>query len=67
MFYPISFVSSHCLQSAQTAMSIHTWGATYDDFSGRYFRIFEIIIFYFVVAIRDLVHDVKLYFTSLMC
>ena len=26
-------------------------GATYDDFSGQFFRIFEIIIFCFVVAI----------------
>ena len=30
-------------------------GATYDDFSGQFFRIFEIIIFCFVVAICDLV------------
>ena len=28
-----------------------TRGATYDDFSGQFFRIFEIIIFCFVVAI----------------
>ena len=33
-------------------------GATYDDFSGHFFRIFEIITFCFVVAICDLVHAV---------
>ena len=33
--------------------------ATYDDFSGQFFRIFEIIIFCFVVVICDLVHDVE--------
>ena len=37
-------------------------GATYDDFSGQIFRIFEIIIFCFVVAICDLVHDVETIF-----
>ena len=31
----------------------------YDDFSGQSFRTFEIIIFCFVVAIRDLVHAVE--------
>ena len=36
-----------------------TRGATYDDFSGQFFRIFEIIIFCFVVAICDLVHTVE--------
>ena len=30
----------------------------YDGFSGQFFRVFEIIIFCFVVAIFDLVHDV---------
>ena len=30
-----------------------------DDFSGQFFRIFEIIILCFVVAICDLVHDVE--------
>ena len=34
----------------------------WDDFSGRFFRIFEIIIFCFVVAICDLVHDVETIF-----
>ena len=34
-------------------------GATYDDYSGLLFCIFEIIIFCFVVAICDLVHDVE--------
>ena len=28
-------------------------------FSGLFFRIFEIILFWFVVAISDLVHDVE--------
>ena len=37
-------------------------GATWDDFSGQCFRIFEIIIFCFVVAICDLVHDVSTIF-----
>ena len=36
-----------------------TRGATYDDFSGQFFRIFEIIIVCFVVAICDLVHVVE--------
>ena len=35
------------------------WGAKWDDFSGQFFRIFEIIIFCFVVAICDLVHSVE--------
>ena len=30
-----------------------------DDFSGQFFRIFEIIIFCFAVAICDLVHAVE--------
>ena len=51
----------------QTHVSIrqvitYTWGATYDDFSGQCFRIFEILIFCFVVAICDLVHDVETIF-----
>ena len=36
-----------------------TRSATLDDFSGHFFRIFEIIIFCFVVAICDLVHDME--------
>ena len=35
---------------------IQARGATLDDFSGQFFRIFEISIFCFVVAICDLVH-----------
>ena len=35
-----------------------TRGATYNNFSGQFFHIFEIIIFCFLVAICDLVHDV---------
>ena len=31
-------------------------------FSGQFFRIFEIIVFCFVVAICDLVHDVETIF-----
>ena len=34
-------------------------GATYDDFSCQYVRIFEIIIFCYVLAICDLVHAVE--------
>ena len=37
-------------------------GATSDDFSGQFFRIFEINCFCFVVAICDLVHNVELKF-----
>ena len=37
-------------------------GATQDDFSGQCFRTFDIIIFCFVVAICDLVHDVETIF-----
>ena len=33
-------------------------GTTYDGFSGQFFQIFEIIIFCFVVAMFDLVHNV---------
>ena len=33
-----------------------------DEFSGQFFRIFEIIIFCFVVAICDLVHNVETIF-----
>ena len=41
-------------------MQVSTWVATYkDDFSGQFFRIFEIIIFCLVVAICDLVHAVE--------
>ena len=36
----------------------NTRGATQDDFCGQFFRIFEIIIFCFVVALCDLVHTV---------
>ena len=32
---------------------------TYDDFRGQFFRIFEVIMICFVVAICDLVHAVK--------
>ena len=42
-----------CLQFSQ--------GAT-DDFSGQFFCIFEIIVFCFVVAICDLVHNVETIF-----
>ena len=47
-----------------TEISLHSCsrGATYDDFSGQFFRIFEIIIFCCVVAICDLVHDVETIF-----
>ena len=34
----------------------------YDDFSGQIFRIFEIIMFCFVVAICELVHDMETIF-----
>ena len=34
-------------------------GATEDDYSGQFFRIFEIIIFCFVIAICDLLHAVE--------
>ena len=37
-------------------------GTTYDGFSGQFFHNFEIIIFCFVVAIFDLVHDVETIF-----
>ena len=33
--------------------------ATQNYFSGQFFRIFEIIIFCFVVAVCDLVHAVE--------
>ena len=34
-------------------------GSTYDGFSGLCFRSFEIIVFCFIVALFDLVHDVN--------
>ena len=34
-------------------------GCNVDDFSGQFFRIIEIIIFCFVVAMCDLVHAVE--------
>ena len=43
-------------------IAIATRGATEDDFSGQFFRIFEIIIFCCLVAICDLVHDVETIF-----
>ena len=41
---------------------MYTRGATKDDVSGQFFRIFEVIIFCFVVAICDLVHNVETIF-----
>ena len=35
------------------------WCGTLDDFSGQFFRIFEIIIFCSIVVICDLVHSVE--------
>ena len=43
-------------------MQLYTRGETYDDFSGQFFHIFEIIMLCFVVAICDLVHDVETIF-----
>ena len=40
------------------AQLTHARGATQDDFSGKFFRIFEIIIFCLVVAICNIVHAV---------
>ena len=37
---------------------VYSRGAKYDGFSGQFFRIFEIIIFCFVVAMCDIMHDV---------
>ena len=37
-------------------------GTMLDGFSGQIFRIFEIIIFCFVVVMYDLVHDVEAIF-----
>ena len=45
-----------------TEVLSYSRGATLDDFSGQFFRIFEIIIFCCAVAICDLVHDVKTIF-----
>ena len=43
-------------------VQLQSQGATQDDFSGQFFRIFEIIIICFAVAICDLVQDVKTIF-----
>ena len=37
-------------------------GTTYDGFSGQCFLNFEIILFRFLVAIFDIVHDVEAIF-----
>ena len=50
------------LLGAQHYIASLARGATWDDFSGQLFCIFEIIIFCFVVAICDLVHDVETIF-----
>ena len=42
-----------------TSEKINTRGATENDSSGHFFRIFEIIIFCFVVAICDLMKVVE--------
>ena len=38
---------------------VHLQGAQYDGFSGQFFHIFEIKLFYFVLGMSDLVHDVE--------
>ena len=45
------YIPIHC--------DMKTRGATLNDFSGPFFHIFEIIIFCFVVAIYDLVHELE--------
>ena len=41
---------------------------TQNDFSGQFFRIFEIKLFCFVVAVRDLVHGVEgIHLTYINC
>ena len=52
-------ISSEVFNGLMTSFSR---GATQDDFSGQFLSIFEIIIFSFVVAICDLVHDVETIF-----
>ena len=42
-------------------------GATWDNFSGQYYPIFDNIIFCFVVAICDLVHAVETMYGFLKC
>ena len=46
------------LQKLRSKLLTRSRSATLDDFSGQFFRIFEIIIFCFVVAKCDLVHAV---------
>ena len=47
------------VNSIQSKSVYRTIPAIKDDFSGHFFRNFEIIIFCFVVAICDLVYDVE--------
>ena len=54
--HPVTFGSG--FRCPQEKLSVSR-DATYDAFSGQFFRTFEIIIFCFDVAICDLVHAVE--------
>ena len=53
-----SYMYMYMLCFSYTFDSYNSTGATKDDFSGLFFRSFEIIIFGLVGAICDLVHAV---------
>ena len=44
---------------AVICLTCYPRGTALDGFSGHFFRIFEFIVFCFVGAICDLVHDVE--------
>ena len=48
--------------STRLSTCVYMQFATWDDFSGQFFRIFEIIICCCADAICDLVHDVETIF-----
>ena len=58
----VTTIDSHPWCCHIDSTTTETRGATWEYVSGQFFRIFEIIIFCFVVAICDLVHDVETIF-----
>ena len=55
----LSFLSGFLLEGASSFFSEIAKGTKYAGFSGHSFRMFEIKLFCFVVAISDLEHDAE--------
>ena len=51
-----------CSQCVSTTISVVKGYSVRRDFTGQFFRIFEIIMFCFVTAILKLVHDLEAIF-----